>query len=398
MSTHPLLRFRPQCCNKHAPLSHGSCRRKEGGGSHAVGVVLRFGGTNQNSECCWTHSPAVLCRMFRDTVHASAQWRSLDSSDTHCSNFVALFMSRWDIAYDAVHLAALVLAHCILHILRFSVPGHLIRAAWLPCCHPVASLSPPCPFLGTFGPLSLPCCLPVASLWLSCRSPVAFLSLPCHCPAALLSLSCRMLLLPVVFFRHGTFCLAPWCCSPVALLSFHSVTPPSLFPVASLSSPCRLSAVLLLLHCRLPVASLSLSCSPTWYPFALSSRACRLPVACLSPSCRLLVTSLSPPCRGKCYPITALLHSCGLPVPFLSAACRLPVVSLSLCCRVRLAFLALFGPRNLVTVDIFPLHFTFLWLSSISIIAVSLLDLPFIYANGMILLLKAIHRRKPQSP
>ena len=71
-----------------------------------------------------------------------------------------------------------------------------------------------------------------------------------------------------------------------------------LFPVASLSSPCR--------H---PVAALSPSCRPPVAPPL--SPSCRLPVA----SCRFLAAFLP------------------RPVFFLSPPCRLPVATLSPSCR-----------------------------------------------------------------
>ena len=142
--------------------------------------------------------------------------------------------------------------------------------------------------------LSHPCRLPVAflaqkkTLPLSCRSPVALLSLS---PAAFLSLPCR----------HQP------CCPPVVLLwlSQSSSCRYVLFPVASLSPPCRQ-----------PVAPLSPSCCP--------------PVAApLLPSYRLPVAS----CR---FPAAFLPLSCRLHVATLSSSCRHPVAFLSLpaaCCR-----------------------------------------------------------------
>ena len=130
---------------------------------------------------------------------------------------------------------------------------------------------------------------PVAFVSPSCRLPSAFLSpscrkkTPCRSLVALLSLSCRFLLsLP---------CRFPVAASPVALLSssFRLSCRLSsryvLFPVASLSSPCR--------H---PVAPLSPSCRPP--VAALLSPSCRLPVVFLLPPCCLPVATLSPSCRS----------------------------------------------------------------------------------------------------
>ena len=125
---------------------------------------------------------------------------------------------------------------------------------------PVAILLPSCRLPVAVLALLAPCCSPVACLLLSCRP----LSLPCRFPAAFLSPSCRFLSTPVVSCRHANFCLAPSCCSPVALLSFPPVALLSLFSVASLSPPCRLPVVFLPPPCRLPVASLSPPCCPMW--------------------------------------------------------------------------------------------------------------------------------------
>ena len=165
--------------------------------------------------------------------------------------------------------------------------------------------------------------------------------------------------------------------------------PPCRPPVACLSSSRRLPVASLWPRCRLPFAqcgNLSLSCR---LPVACPSLACRLPVASLLPPCRLPVAFPSPPCHPMCYPVAPLLHCCGLPIAFLWAACRLPVASLLLSCRLPVAFLALFDARKKETLSPlrsfpFALCFTILWLSSISIIVVSLSDLPFIRANGMI--------------
>ena len=215
---------------------------------------------------------------------------------------------------------------------------HQIQAASFPCCCPVASLSPPCRFFGTFGLLLLPCGLPVASLSLSCRSPVAALLLPCRFPAAFVSLFCRFLLLPVVSCRYAVFCLGPSCCSPAALLSFLPVAVLSLFPVASWSPSCRLPVVFLLLPYRLPVTSLLIPWCTTWYPVALPLLAWRLPEASLLPACRLPVISLPAnvlPCRS---PVAFLWLACRFPVRCLSPTCRFPVAFLSSACRLFSAF------------------------------------------------------------
>ena len=161
----------------------------------------------------------------------------------------------------------------------------------------VTILSPSCRLPVAFSALSAPCRSPITSLSPPCRTSIAPLLLLCRFPAALLSLSCRFLSLPVVFGRYATFCLAPSCRSPVALLSFLSFDLLSLFCVASLPPCCRLPFVFLSLPGGLPIASLSLPYCPTWYPVTLLSLACRLHVAFLSPSSRLPVASMLPPCR-----------------------------------------------------------------------------------------------------
>ena len=262
--------------------------------------------------------------------------------------------------------------------------GHL--APLSPSCFlPLASLSPFWRFLAPVSPLLLACCFPVALPLLPGRSPVASLLLSCRPPVPILSLPmifCRFLL-PCYFFRSAFLSLS--CPSPVVSSCHSPVTISCCLSVALLSLACRLPVASLLPPCVLPVVS----CCPTWYPVALLLVASRLPVACLSLSCSLPVASLSPPCPPTCYPIAPLLHSCGLPVAFMSAACRLPVASLSLACRLPVAFLALFGLRKKETLPLlrsfpFALRSTVLWLPSISIIAASFLDLPFIYANGMV--------------
>ena len=141
MSTHPLLRVGPEYCNSHALLSHGPCRRPKKCHSN------RVGGGGCRMRLMWSPDWAALTRTlncagptcqqccaecyankneFRNPGHASAQLRSLDSYDTHCSDFVALFMSKGDIVYDVLPSAALVLAHGILHVVRFWVSEHCV--------------------------------------------------------------------------------------------------------------------------------------------------------------------------------------------------------------------------------------------------------------------------------
>ena len=128
--------------------------------------------------------------------------------------------------------------------------------------------------------------------------------------------------LPVVSCRHANFCLAPSCCSLIAPLSFPPVALLSLFPVASLSTSCRLPVVFLPPPCRLPVASPS--------PNVVT---CRSPVACMSLACRLPAASLSLPCRLPVASLSPNVVTCRSPVARLSLACRLPVASLSPPCR-----------------------------------------------------------------
>ena len=107
------------------------------------------------------------------------------------------------------------------------------------------------------------------------HKPVALLSHPCRLPVAFLLPSCR---LPVAK-KHPAALPSLSCCSPVALLS--------LSPVASLLPPCRRWPY------RPPVVFLSLSCP-------LSCRSVLFPVASLSSPCRHPVAALSLPC---CPPI-----------------------------------------------------------------------------------------------
>ena len=155
------------------------------------------------------------------------------------------------------------------------------------CCYPVAFR---CLLSFTVAMRLMAWRLPVALLLLSFRSfrrsPVA---ISCCLPAAFMSPACG---LPVAF-------LSPPCCLPVASLLPNLL--PCCSPVACLSLACPRPVASLLPPCCLPVVSLSLPCLPMCYPVAPLLLFCALPihflVGSLSPTCRFPVAFLSTACR-----------------------------------------------------------------------------------------------------